>query len=232
MVASARSQQTNAPAVDRDRPITTTPLPNVNVEDIGLANAKVRKMRSHLDEEWTDVWPVKRVFDHHVVHLPIRAGPPTYRNEPHPDSISNQELLKIPNFLHLTPKHIEKHIEALRPLCTRWPTNLSSDTRPLFFKTHTYLRAGASSLHPYSHVVELSFHADSIPLFREKRQKLLEIVKDRYDEKTEMITLKSDTLPSRKMNKDHLVYQLLAIYFELGKTEDWEKAAQIPVHEL
>lgn len=31
-----------------------------------------------------------------------------------PSKYANAELMKIPNFLHLTPNHVKKHCEALK----------------------------------------------------------------------------------------------------------------------
>ena len=200
--------------------------------EVGLAHGKLKDWRSHLDEDWTHVWPVSRVFDHHVVHLPLRAGAKTFGNEPRPNSISNQELMKVPNFLHLTPKHIEMHIKALKPLCTRWPTSMTESSFPVRFRTYNFLRPGGSTLHPRSHAVEMTVDINAIPLFVEKRQKLLAIVGKRCHPRSQKLVLKSDTLPSRKLNKDHLKYQLLALYSEVAKTEDWEKVPQVPVYDL
>jgi len=31
-----------------------------------------------------------------------------------PEKYANAELMKIPNFLHLTPAHVKKHCEAIK----------------------------------------------------------------------------------------------------------------------
>ncbi|XP_065175106.1 small ribosomal subunit protein mS35-like isoform X2 [Sycon ciliatum] len=217
----------------QDQQLRRRPRRNfIKLSSLGLSKAKLVDGKSHLNEDWTDVWPVARMFDHNVVHLPLRMGHPPIRGDPYPDSIANQELMKIPNLLHLTPKHIEKHIEALRPLCTKWPANMTNFTHPIRVTTSNYLRPGRTTLHPDSLVVTMTVHIDAIPLFKEKLQKLVAIVGDRFDPKTGLLTLKSDTLTTRRLNRDHLNYQLLAIYFELQKEEDWEKTDQIPVYNL
>lgn len=46
-----------------------------------------------------------------------------------PDKFGNAELMKIPNFLHLTPPAIDKHVEALKKFCTPWPEGLEDDEK-------------------------------------------------------------------------------------------------------
>lgn len=69
------------------------------------------------NQEWTDVWPAAASFKSSVVPLNIRMG---YRNKPEKrapfQTVGNLELVKIPNFLHLTPKHIELHCKAIKSL--------------------------------------------------------------------------------------------------------------------
>merc|ERR1712168_357534 len=43
------------------------------------------------------------------------------------DKSVNVELLKISNFLHLTPAHVEKHCQALQQFCTEWPEGLDTE---------------------------------------------------------------------------------------------------------
>ena len=44
-----------------------------------------------------------------------------------PSKHGNTELLKIPNFLHLTPPVVKKHCEAIKKFCTPWPAALHTD---------------------------------------------------------------------------------------------------------
>ena len=65
--------------------------------------------------DWSSVWPVARSFAPSVVPLPIRMGfQKQYWTRPPPAKFANLELVKIPNFLHLTPATIRKHCQALR----------------------------------------------------------------------------------------------------------------------
>lgn len=76
-------------------------------------------------QEWSDVWPGPRTFHPAVVPLPVRQG--RNRLGVAPDKYGNAELMKIPNFLHLTPPAIKKHCEALKKFCTPWPKGLETD---------------------------------------------------------------------------------------------------------
>jgi small subunit ribosomal protein S35 len=49
------------------------------------------------------------------VPLPLRMGyQKNFNVAPPPDRYGNVELMKIPNFLHLTPKAIQRHCEKLK----------------------------------------------------------------------------------------------------------------------
>ena len=65
------------------------------------------------DQDWGDVWPTARTFHPGTVPLPVRQGYPA-NDKPIPDKWGNAELMKIPNFLHLTPPVVERHCAAIR----------------------------------------------------------------------------------------------------------------------
>ena len=44
-----------------------------------------------------------------------------------PVKFANTELMKIPNFLHLTPPVIRRHCAAIKKFCTPWPAGLETD---------------------------------------------------------------------------------------------------------
>ena len=72
----------------------------------------------------------------------------------------NLELLKIPNFLHLTPVAIKKHCEALKDFCIEWPAALDSDEKcekhfPIEMDTADYVSSGPSIRNPKARVVTL-----------------------------------------------------------------------------
>jgi small subunit ribosomal protein S35 len=65
--------------------------------------------------DWSVAWPSAATFKSSVVPLPVRMG---FRANPKKTppfkTAGNLELLKIPNFLHLTPLHMEKHCQAIK----------------------------------------------------------------------------------------------------------------------
>ena len=65
------------------------------------------------DQDWGDVWPTARTFHPGTVPLPVRQGYPA-SDKATPDKWGNAELMKIPNFLHLTPPVVERHCAAIR----------------------------------------------------------------------------------------------------------------------
>lgn len=79
------------------------------------------------DQDWTNVWPGTRTFHPAVVPFPVRQG--HNKKRAFPGKYANAELMKIPNFLHLTPPAIEKHCEALKKFCTQWPKGLETDEK-------------------------------------------------------------------------------------------------------
>ena len=74
------------------------------------------------DQDWPSVWPAAATYRSSVVPLPIRMG-----SRPNPEKrapfkrVGNLELLKIPNFLHLTPEHIKRHCEAIKSTIFSFP---------------------------------------------------------------------------------------------------------------
>jgi len=69
------------------------------------------------DQDWTNVWPTATTFKQSVVPLPITQGyvASDKENKGLPvEKYANAELMKIPNFFHLTPNHIKKHCAAIK----------------------------------------------------------------------------------------------------------------------
>lgn len=75
-----------------------------------------RYKRQATDQDWGNVWPAPRSFHPATVPLAVRQGYPAKGQAP-PDKWGNAELMKIPNFLHLTPPVIERQCEALKSEC-------------------------------------------------------------------------------------------------------------------
>ena len=73
------------------------------------------------DQDWTNVWPTYSMFKQSAVPLPVRQGFIKNNSENEglpPEKYGNTELMKIPNFLHLTPPHIKKYCSAIKSKLT------------------------------------------------------------------------------------------------------------------
>lgn len=64
------------------------------------------------DQDWPSVWPTAKIFRPSVVPLPLYQGYDQKRAPPY--KYANAELMKIPNFLHLTPEAIRRHCAAIK----------------------------------------------------------------------------------------------------------------------
>lgn len=69
------------------------------------------------DQDWHTVWPIARTFHPATVPLPVHQGF-TEKLQAAPGKFANAELMKIPNFLHLTPPAIKRHCEAIKSKTT------------------------------------------------------------------------------------------------------------------
>uniref|UniRef100_A0A8C4LAI8 Mitochondrial ribosomal protein S35 n=1 Tax=Equus asinus TaxID=9793 RepID=A0A8C4LAI8_EQUAS len=140
----------------------------------------------------------------------------------------NLELLKIPNFLHLTPVAIKKHCEALKEFCTEWPAALDNDEKcekhfPVEIETADYVSAGPSVRNPKARVVTLRVKLSSLNLDDHAKKKLIKLVGERYCKTTDVLTIRTDRCPLKRQNYDYAVYLLTVLYHESWKTEEWEK---------
>ncbi|KAJ8269806.1 hypothetical protein COCON_G00124130 [Conger conger] len=186
-----------------------------------------RALKMAVDQDWTSVYPTAAPFKSGSVPLSVRMGYPMKRGVP-PDRKGNLELIKIPNFLHLTPAAIKKHCEALKPFCTEWPQALDSDARceelfPIRLQTRAFLFAGMSQRQPQARVVRLTVKLSSVNLDDHARKKLIKLAGVRYDKETDTLTLNADRCPLRKQNTDYAMYLLTVLYHESWKVEVWEQ---------
>ncbi|KAB0352373.1 hypothetical protein FD754_017230 [Muntiacus muntjak] len=171
-----------------------------------------RTEKMSVDQDWPSVYPVAAPFKPSAVPLPIRMGYPVKRGVPMAKE-GNLELLKIPNFLHLTPVAIKKHCEALKDFCTEWPAALDSDEKcekhfPIEIDTADYVSSGPSIRNPKARVVTLRVKLSSLNLDDHAKKKLIKLVGDRYCQSTDVLTIKTD--------RDRC-------FFFFQKTEEWEK---------
>ncbi|KAF4521472.1 hypothetical protein B566_EDAN001769 [Ephemera danica] len=177
-----------------------------------------------VDQDWVSIWPGPRTFHPASVPLPLRQGYPNKEGEAPPGKFGNAELMKIPNFLHLTPPAIHRHCEALKKFCTPWPSALNSDADcerifPIEVSTDDFCNSSPSIRNPLARIVKLS----SLQLDDHARDKFLRLVAERYDPETDTVMILTDRCPTRKQNKEYARFLLAALYHESWKVEPWEK---------
>nr|CAG4635575.1 EOG090X09BG [Artemia franciscana] len=191
-----------------------------------IAATQNRYKQMPIDQDWTSVWPVARSFHPASVPLPIRQGYPK-KGQASPGKFANAELMKIPNFLHLTPPAIKKHTEALKQFCTEWPSGLETDAEmnqhfPVQIMNSVYCHSGPSIRDTKARIVTLKVKLTSLPLDGHSKDKLLRLVGACYDKKTDELVLVADRCPTRKQNRNYLEYLLSVLMIESSKTEPWE----------
>ncbi|XP_016414936.1 small ribosomal subunit protein mS35 [Sinocyclocheilus rhinocerous] len=186
-----------------------------------------RTERMTVDQDWTAVYPTAASFKPSTVPLPVRMGYPVKRGVP-PAKKGNLELIKIPNFLHLTPVAIKKHCEALKQFCTEWPSALDSDEKcmkhfPIQVQSKEFVSAGLSLQNPDARIVTLKVKLSSLNLDDHARKKMIKLGEERYCKDTDTLTITTDSCPLRQQNYDYAMYLLTVLYHESWKTEAWEQ---------
>ncbi|CAI9573701.1 unnamed protein product [Staurois parvus] len=182
------------------------------------------------DQDWTNVYPAAASFKPSAVPLPVRMGYPVKMGAP-PDKYGNLELMKVPNFLHITPLAIRKHCAALKEFCNEWPAVLSDDDQcnqhfPIELSSVDYVFAGPSIHNPKARVVTLQIKLSSLNLDKHARQKLIKLVGSRYNAESDTLTIQTDRCPLKRQNEDYAMYLLTVLYHESCKTEAWESEIQ------
>ena len=135
-------------------------------------------------QDWGDVWPAARTFHPAIVPLPVRQGVLHTKEHVVPSKWANAELMKIPNFLHLTPPVVAKHCAAISKFCTPWPKGLETDEDverhfPLAVITSDHLNSNSSVRDRRARVVTLRFRLDSLQLDEHARDKFIRLVGER-----------------------------------------------------
>ncbi|CAK9802517.1 28S ribosomal protein S35, mitochondrial [Anthophora plagiata] len=188
-----------------------------------LAKSKAETMS--VTQDWQAVWPTARTFHPETVPLPLKQG---YKFKGvYPDKYANAELMKIPNFLHLTPPVIKKHCEALKRFCTKWPTELQTNEEcekhfPVEIISSNYCYSSPTIREPLARIVSLRVKLSSLHLDAHAKDKILRLLGDKYNPETDMITITADRCPSRKQNLDYVKYLLTALYHISWRVEPWE----------
>ncbi|XP_028306376.1 small ribosomal subunit protein mS35 [Gouania willdenowi] len=214
-----------------NRPPGKKNLPSRNSRGAGgrkprLEVGEPRTQKMPVDQDWTAVYPAATSFRATSVPLPLRMGYPVKGGVP-PDKTGNLELIKIPNFLHLTPIAIRKHCEALKAFCTQWPSSLDTEEAcdehfPIKVESTDYVSAGLSVRNPAARVVHLRVKLSSLNLDDHARKKMLKLVGERYCKKKDILAITTDSCPLRQQNYDYAMYLLTVLYHESWKTESWE----------
>ncbi|KAK6109322.1 Mitochondrial ribosomal subunit family protein [Brugia pahangi] len=186
-----------------------------------------RKEEMSTEQDWPSVWPVARSFRSSVVPLPVRMGARRHPERRAPfKTEGNLELVKIPNFLHLTPAAIERHCNAIKKFCTKWPEKLDDNARHKFFPLTVsycdYVHQGNSLRDMRSRVIIVQLKLSALYLDDHAVDKLIRLVGDRYNPENDMLTIVTDRCFTRKQNYDYAMYLLIALYNESFKVEDWE----------
>lgn len=189
-----------------------------------LAPSKAETMTPETD--WQAVWPAARTFHPDVVPLPLRQGYKNPKGE-HPGKHANPELMKIPNFLHLTPPVIKRHCEAIKKFCTKWPKELKTEEAcerhfPTQIITSDYCYSSPTIRDPLARIVSLKVKLSSLNLDAHAKDKMLRLVGDRYNPQTDTITITADRCPTRTQNLDYVKYLLTALYHVSWRVEPWE----------
>jgi len=185
-----------------------------------------RRHGLHIDQDWGSIWPVARTFHPATVPLPVAQGYPA-TSQPIPDKYGNAELMKIPNFLHLTPPVIERQCAAIKKFCTPWPAGLETEEKqashfPMTVSSSTYLHSSPSIRDPRARIVTMKVLVSSLNLDDHALDKLLRLVGDRYNPKTGILSLVADRCPLSIQNRDYLEYLLTVLVNESKKKEAWE----------
>ena len=143
-----------------------------------------RADRMKPDQKWGDVWPAARTFHPAVVPLPVRQGVVHQKAQVVPSKHANAELMKIPNFLHLSPPVVKMHCAALAQFCTPWPQGLDTEEDieahfPLTLTYSDYLNSSSSIRDRRSRIVQIKINIKSLPLDDHAKDKLIRLVGDR-----------------------------------------------------
>nr|CAB3264010.1 28S ribosomal protein S35, mitochondrial-like [Phallusia mammillata] len=181
----------------------------------------------HEGKDWTAVWPAPAPFKPYEVPLPIHMGVKAKKCVK-PDKFSSLELLKVQNFLHLTPPAVEQHCKVLKQFCTKFPDDLDSDIAcemefPVTKHTVDYVGASNSPRNSKARNVTKQIRLVHLGLNLQAREKITKLLEWRYNDDTDVATIQSKRCPVRKQNSDFLDYVFTALYFESWKVEEWEK---------
>lgn len=170
-----------------------------------------------VDQDWGNVWPSPRSFHPAVVPLPIRQGF-VLKGTP-PAKYANAELMKIPNFLHLTPPVIKRQCEALKQFCTQWPKGLETNEKcekhfPFEVISSDYCHSSPSIRDPLSRIVTVRFKLSDLEFNSRSKDKFLRLMGEKYNEENDTVTVVADRCPLKQQNYEYAMYLITACYHE------------------
>ncbi|KAH9514769.1 28S ribosomal protein S35, mitochondrial [Bulinus truncatus] len=188
-----------------------------------------------VNQNWTDVWPSASTFKWATVPFPVRQGKIDSTSENDgiiPSKYGNLELMKPPNFLHLTPAHIKKHCAVLKKFCTQWPDALDTDAKcrrffPLETKTSDYVFSAPSVKDERARFASIKFYLSDLKFDYHARDKFIRLVGDRYNKKTDEVTFETGRCPLKSQNIEFLKFVFTVAFFESWKHEEWEKLKEL-----
>jgi len=174
-------------------------------------------------KDWPSAHPTPQSYNQNIIPLPIRMGRHWInRIDPLPaEADGNIELLKIPNFFHLTPPAIERHCEALKPYTTPFPKDVID--RPIRITTINYLYDGPSVRHPNSRKIKFQVYVKDLQLTAVEETKLKRLLGKRYNPQNDELTLISQLCTTRAHNKEYGYYLLASLLQEARTVHDWEE---------
>ncbi|EDV20498.1 uncharacterized protein TRIADDRAFT_31814 [Trichoplax adhaerens] len=176
---------------------------------------KLETLRAAYEDDLSQILTTSNVYNAALFDLPIRMGRPIKPEVLPPRAAGNIELLKIPNFFHLTPQKVRRDTDALKALCNAWPSKIKR--RPIRIYSRNYLYAGPSVAHPKSHFVKLEVNINDLPLNESARKRLMALAGNYYDAETNLLTLVGNKCPTRKQNREYVMYLLTALILESKK---------------
>jgi len=189
-----------------------------------------REERMSPEQDWTAVWPTAQVFKPSVVPLPLRAGRSSGKAVGYVplSKYANVELLKINNFLHLTPPAIEKHCQAIKKFMTKFPEEVKNHEVkkqffPLEITTSSFCFSGPAVRHPDSRICTMAVKLSDLSLSEKARNKLILLLKHRYNRRNDTMTIVTDRCPTRKQNTEYALYLLNVLYHECNRVQKFEE---------
>ncbi|EUB58729.1 28S ribosomal protein S35 [Echinococcus granulosus] len=222
------------------KPLVIPGLTSTQTRQIELFQPKFSEIHEQQigEDDWPAVWPCENFFSPYVFPVPIRQGHSKNLVENgglSPAKYANAELLKIPNFLHLTPRHIEKHCKALQKFTTKWPSGLRTDedvdrNYPVEVVTHSFTNSAPSIRDKRARRVTIRVSLKCLNLDERGRLKLLRLAKAygfergmaQFYSDQDVLELTSERCPASHQNYDYLIYVFTVLTMESKKHEPWE----------